>query len=231
VGFFTALGLLCTSPSSDAQENPQSSEKEDLNTPSPPADPQMEPLEHQILLFLKDPNVKVLNKKNSLEFAPYVGPFFGDVLPTSIFYGMRTSYHFSERFAFGVDGGFSGSGFDPFTLGTVTTEGNRDSYYVVGNIYYHVPLLSISFIGEKLIKSEIFLTGGAGAINTFEWEPAGNVGGGIKVYFHEYITLRIDIRNFLFMSITPGDPKQKLTSNAHMMFGLSFFLPTRVPNR
>jgi len=40
----------------------------------------------------------------------------------------RTAYHFTERFAVAVDGGFTEAGFEPFTLGTVISQGDRQAY-------------------------------------------------------------------------------------------------------
>lgn len=176
--------------------------------------------------FLLETKYNRFIKKNAFEIAPFVGPFLGEALPNSIFYGIRTDFFLTERLSFGATGGFSEAGFDPITLGTVTTQGNKNSHFTQGNLSIHFPVAMMVFRKNKVVQGDLFLTGGAGyfAINE-TYGFSGNMGGGIKVYWTRYLALRAEARNF-FITAGPNG-SEKFTSNSLMMLGLTFFFPHR----
>jgi len=182
----------------------------------------------KIGIFLNDDQNRVLLKKHTLEISPFVGPILGALLTNSIIYGMRSNFFVTERLAFGVDGGFAGTGIEPFTLGTVISEGDQEAWFVGGNVYYHFPMV-ISMRRNRVIPAEIFITVGGGIFNTFNADPMMNIGGGVKTYFRRWLVLRIDVRNYLVIAGPPTVPEKKLTANGLIMFGLSFHFPNITP--
>ena len=189
-------------------------------------EPKLEP-EKLMAQFLWDKKNRVLLKRHTLELAPFVGPILGDALETSVIYGMRSNYHITENFAIGVDGGFTAAGLDPFTLGTVITGGDNDSYFVNGNFAWHFPTAYL-IVKDHILRGDLFVTTGAGLFNLAGTnQPTGFIGGGTKVYFDRWVVLRIDVRNYIIP--TNFFNKTEITSNALFMFGLSFFIPNRKP--
>lgn len=176
--------------------------------------------------FLLETKYNRFIKKHAFEIAPFVGPFLGEALPNSIFYGIRTDFFLTERLSLGATGGFSEAGFDPITLGTVTTQGNKNSHFTHGNLSIHFPVAMMVFRKNKVVQGDLFLTGGAGYFSINEvYGFSGNIGGGIKVYWTKYFALRAEARNFF---ITAGpEGHQKFTSNSLLMLGFTFFLPHR----
>jgi len=182
----------------------------------------------KIGIFLNDDQNRVLLKKHTLEISPFVGPILGALLTNSIIYGMRSNFFVTERLAFGIDGGFAGTGIEPFTLGTVISEGDQEAWFVGGNVYYHFPMV-VSMRRNRVLPAEIFITVGGGIFNTFNADPMMNIGGGVKTYFRRWLVLRIDVRNYLVIAGPPTVPEKKLTANGLIMFGLSFHFPNVAP--
>lgn len=221
------LALLFACPPALAQQAAVSAAPSEPKAVTSDLDAEKARKETEATEFLSDKRYRKIIKAHSLEIAPFIGPFLGDALPNSIVYGGRTAYHVTERFAVGVDGGFTEAGFEPFTLGTVISQGDRQAYFIVGNITYHIPNVILP-VPEKIIQSDLFVTTGGGIFHSLgNDEPTFNIGGGAKIYFAKYFILRVDVRNFIVEAHPPISYKNKITSNAMIMIGLSFFLPTR----
>jgi outer membrane beta-barrel protein len=82
----------------------------------------------------------------------------------------------------------------------------------------------LRFSDENIVHSDIFIVAGAGktfhdSVQGLTWE----VGGGIKLYLSRFVTMRIDVRDFLLPQEVLG--RGRITNNLTVLAGVSLWLP------
>ena len=143
---------------------------------------------------------------------------------SNVVYGARVGYHITEDFF--VEGSFARStvsdeSFRNFAI-TIFEQSEEDLYY------YNLALAWNVFPGEVFVwknhafTSSVYLIGGAGNTN-FNDEDffTVNVGFGVRILPLDFLSLRFEVRDYLFSSDLLGE--SKTTNNLELTGNVGFF--------
>lgn len=162
-------------------------------------------------------------KNNQFEFYPYIGAYVGATVDQTFAVGARLLYHFNNTWAIGANYSYSKLLTDrSSTFGQSITDTNMH----IANAEVVISNDAALRVGKKVVELDFFMTLGAGSIKLNEtWEPAGLIGGGVKVYpGKSWVVFRVDVNNYLHMTAKPGhDP---FDFDVEFIGGVSFLFPT-----
>lgn len=157
-----------------------------------------------------------------IEFAPFIGFLDVESFGTSIVYGARIGYHFTEDFfleATYAESSVSDSAFRRLGIPVFEEEQSKLTYYHLSTGINLFP--GEIFFGKNRARySYIYIIGGIG-ITTFDVldNVTFNVGFGMRVVPWDWLTVRIEVRDHIFESDLLG--RNKMTNNIEATFGLS----------
>jgi outer membrane beta-barrel protein len=206
-----------TTPQKDTETETETKSKD--KKISKPRKPRTQ-LHQRVITALIDES-RIVRKKGKVEFAPYFGILYGDLLRTSYIYGVRGGFHINERFEIEGTFGYSHVNFSR-DLESLEVAYDRDMFMAGGNLVFHFPAAFLP--PRRIIQNDLFLTAGGNIAHFGGQGHLGfNFGGGSKVYITRWVVLRVDVRNFFIRFKTPTGSEN--TNNLVIMIGMSFFLP------
>lgn len=162
-------------------------------------------------------------KRGQFEFAPYGGGYLGNTVGQTWVAGGRIYYHINNAIAIGANYGFSRLMTDrSSTFGRSLNTRNMH----VTNAEVVISNDAAFRSGKTLIEMDFYLTFGPGAVLiNRNWEPAGMIGGGVKIYPGiSWLALRIDVNNYLHFTEQPGE--DRFDCDVLFLGGVSFLFPT-----
>lgn len=198
---------------------------------------------------------KFFLKLHRFEFTPFVGMVTNDPFIRRIMFGGDVAYHFTELFAFELQGSFDpnfGQGdWKPIThqitgANQVSPEISRMMWHLTGNFNFSPFYGKLATVGRNTIMFDIYGTFGAGVVGTADdLELIGNAGdpraeatrtqvhptltfgGGLRVAFNKTFALRFEARSLSYIGVLEST-KLELKNNLALMLGGSVFFGRRV---
>lgn len=197
---------------------------------------------------------KLLYRSTRLELSPSFGVTLGDAYTQNVMVGANAAFHltndigFQAAFHLGVV--HPGTSLRESLLGTVPNSRQQNISFSriawIGELEgTYVPLFGkFSIMDGVILNYDLHLLGGVAFINQaadpaiaggavddglVSVGPGAVLGGGIRLFMTDGISLNIDVRNYLVsraqVSSRPGDAEPEFTANPMVNLSLSFFLP------
>ena len=161
---------------------------------------------------------------NDFELGTYVGTYATKNFGTSLAYGVRLGYHITEDvFVEAVYGQtkVSDEAFRQILPGGVfVNEKEKLTYY---NLSAGVNILpgEVFVLSSYAFPSQLYLIGGVGSTNFVQQRrQTFNVGMGWRVFFKDWVSLQIDMRDHIFSLDLLG--KRQSTQNLEFTGGIAF---------
>lgn len=163
-------------------------------------------------------------KSRDIELGAYVGTLQMDSFGSNAVYGVRAGFHLSEDFFLEASYGWSelsDGAFRRFGLPLFENEETDLDYYQFSAAYNALP--GELFLGSsRAYRSALFLVLGAGNLSFAEEDYfTVNLGFGIRVLPTDWLTLRLDVREYLFETDILG--KHELTYNPEITAGIGVY--------
>jgi outer membrane beta-barrel protein len=162
----------------------------------------------------------------NFESGAFVGTISIEDFGSSVVYGGRIAYHFTEDLFAEATIGTSRAGKTSYEdlsgSAQLLTDGERDYTYYDLAVGWNALPGEVFFGGRRAMPSAVYLTLGAG--NT---HFAGDdhftmaVGAGFRLLVTDWIALHLDVRDHMFKSDLLG--KEKLTQNVQVGLGVTAF--------
>lgn len=177
---------------------------------------------------------RVFLKRQRFELEPQLGFTTNDALNRAWSFGARASYHFNEEFAidFGGGAGFNQQlddvrllGADPDALEAARKGTPKQIGYADLGVTFSPFYGKLALMAEQVIHFDGFISGGLGAIIDDSAEavhPAVELGIGGRVFLTRWLTLRADLRNYVYPLTAP---ELSFPSALILSFGLGLHLP------
>ena len=162
---------------------------------------------------------------NDFELGTYVGTYATKNFGSSLVYGVRLGYHITEDvFVQAVYGQtkVSDESFRQILPGGIFVNPTEKlSYYNVSAGLNVLPG-EVFFLRNRAFPSSLYLIGGIGSTSfNAQRRQTFNVGFGAKVYFRDWLSLQVDMRDHIFSLDLLG--KRQSTQNLEFTGGLSFY--------
>ncbi len=189
---------------------------------------------------------KVFLKKKRVEIFPHLALDLNDPFYQHIIIGGSLAYHLADSFALEVRGGGTVASIQQNAIRFVRKETGSllegaPEFRFHGDLdMVWAPLYGkISLFGESILHFDTFITGGGGVFVTssktraieggpleenFAANPSLNIGLGQRYFINEWLTARIELRNYVF--VTTGNSESDLQNLMVLGFSISGFLPT-----
>jgi outer membrane beta-barrel protein len=162
----------------------------------------------------------------NFESGAFAGTISIEDFGSSVVYGARIAYHFTEDLFAEATVGTSRAGKTSYEdlsgAAQLLTDGERDYTYYDLAVGWNALPGEVFFGGRRAMPSAVYLTAGAG--NT---HFAGDdhftlaVGAGFRLLVTDWIALHLDVRDHMFKSDLLG--KEKLTQNVQVGLGVTAF--------
>jgi outer membrane beta-barrel protein len=175
-------------------------------------------------------------KANRFELAPSVGITTSDAFFRSWAFGTRGSWHFSEEFSLDFGGAYAPIqepldvfrvlNVDPADLDLKSVATTSLVAYVDAGVTFSPFYGKVALASELVGHFDVFLSSGVGAVFDSSPQvvhPALEVGIGSHLYLNRWLTLRADVRDYVY----PADASGELAVSNLLLVnvGLGFFFP------
>lgn len=162
---------------------------------------------------------------NDFEISTFAGVYATQNFGTSPVYGVRLGYHITEDvFVQAVYGQtkVSDASFRQILPGGIFVNPTEKlSYYNVSAGLNVLPG-EVFFLRNRAFPSSLYLIGGIGSTSfNAQRRQTFNVGFGAKVFFRDWVSLQVDMRDHIFSLDLLG--KRQSTQNLEFTGGLSFY--------
>ena len=201
---------------------------------------------------------KVLYRSTRFEVAPQVGLTLNDAFRRNYIGGAAFNYHLTNEFGIGLSGGFAplhGNTDLANNVSATLEQSNRNklndiSYseiqFLVDFTLSYVPIFGkFSVFNSLILPYDLHLIGGATIVNEqgvaavdggsvdSEIEgirPGGVIGGGLRLYLTDMLSLNLDLKALLVTRavVSSGTANAELKPTLFSTLGLGIFLPGRV---
>jgi outer membrane beta-barrel protein len=163
-------------------------------------------------------------KKGRFELSAIGGFYASDVLSSTYAYGGALAFYPSEDF--GLEVIVTRSPVE-FRLEAPFNQFDKEQHFVaqtalqiVGSLLYSPMHAKFKFSEQTIIHGDLFFVAGAGrtdadSVQGLTWE----VGGGLKLYVAKYVTLRLDVRDFILAQEVLG--RGRVANNVTTLLGVS----------
>ena len=158
------------------------------------------------------------------EIGTYVGSYATKNFGTSLVYGVRLGYHITEDFFVEAVYGQTKVSDESFRQilpgGVFVSEKEKLTYY---NLSAGVNILpgEVFVLRNYAFPSQLYLIGGVGSTNfNQQRRQTFNVGMGWRVFFKDWVSLQIDMRDHIFSLDLLG--KRQSTQNLEFTGGIAF---------
>ncbi|MBN2718843.1 MAG: outer membrane beta-barrel domain-containing protein [Deltaproteobacteria bacterium] len=75
------------------------------------------------------------------------------------------------------------------------------SYYATSSFLFKPIYMKMAVLNSNVVFGELFLLAGGGfGKMTITKRPVANYGGGARIYFGKYFSVRLDVRNYMFLN-------------------------------
>ena len=167
-------------------------------------------------------------KRHRVELSGIGGFYASDTLSSTYSYGGALSFYPSEDFGLEVMVTRSPVRFrleEPFNAF------DREQHFAGGTAWQGIASMlwspihaKLRFSDDNIVHGDIFLAAGAGrtmheSVQGLTWA----VGGGIKLYLSRFVTMRVDLRDFLLPQEVLG--RGRITNNVTLLAGVSLWMP------
>ena len=162
----------------------------------------------------------------NFEAGAFVGTIGIEDFGSSVVYGGRIAYHFTEDLYAEATLGSSKAGKTSYEdlsgAAELLTDSERQFTYYDLSLGWNVLPGEVFFGGERAMPSAVYLTLGAGSTN-FAGDDHFSValGAGLRLLVTDWIALHLDARDNMFKSDLLGE--EKVTQNLQFSFGLTAF--------
>lgn len=203
---------------------------------------------------------KVLYRSTRFEIAPQAGLTLNDAFRRNILAGVGLQYHLTNEFGIGVSGGYGLVQTNTDLSNNIEAELTTRNPTRLRSISYaqvqwladftlsYVPIFGkFSVFRAVVIPYDFHLNGGLALVNeagsaavdggTVDPEveglrPGGSIGGGVRLFLSDMISLNIDLKTLLIprapVSAGAGTANAELKPTAFATVGLGIFLPGTV---
>ena len=161
---------------------------------------------------------------NDFEIGTYIGSYATKNFGTSLVYGVRLGYHITEDFFVEAVYGQTKVSDESFRQilpgGVFVSEKEKLTYY---NLSAGVNILpgEVFVLRNYAFPSQLYLIGGVGSTNfNQQRRQTFNVGMGWRVFFKDWVSLQIDMRDHIFSLDLLG--KRQSTQNLEFTGGIAF---------
>jgi outer membrane beta-barrel protein len=162
----------------------------------------------------------------NFEAGAFIGTISIEDFGSSLLYGARAAYHFTEDFFAEATIGSSEAGRTSYedlsgAAELLTDSERRFTYYDLA-LGWNVLPGEVFLGGKRAMPSAVYLTLGAGSTN-FAGDDHFTValGAGLRVLANDWIAVHFDVRNHMFDSDLLGE--SKLTQNLQVNLGVTAF--------
>jgi outer membrane beta-barrel protein len=162
----------------------------------------------------------------NFEAGVFIGTISIEDFGTSLLYGARAAYHFTEDFFAEATVGSSEAGRTSYedlsgAAELLTDSERRFTYYDLA-LGWNVLPGEVFLGGKRAMPSAVYLTLGAGSTN-FAGDDHFTValGAGLRVLANDWVAVHFDVRNHMFDSDLLGE--SKLTQNLQVNLGVTAF--------
>lgn len=162
----------------------------------------------------------------NFEAGAFVGTISIEDFGSSLVYGARIAYHFTEDLFTEATVGSSKAGRTSYeelsgAVDLLTDSERQFTYYDLA-LGWNVLPGEVFFGGRRAMPSAVYLTLGAGS-TTFAGDDHFTValGAGLRVLANDWIAVHLDVRNSMFQSDLLGE--DKLTQNLQVGLGVTAF--------
>jgi outer membrane beta-barrel protein len=194
-------------------------------TSDPSALPAQQPQVVEPVVKRRDVEPPGLDTEN-FEAGVFVGTVSIEDFGSSVLYGGRIAYHFTEDLFAEATVGSSKAGKTSYedlsgSANLLTDSERQFTYYDLALGWNALPG-EVFFGGKHAMPSAVYLTLGAGSTN-FAGDDHFTValGAGLRVLANDWIAVHLDVRDHMFESDLFG--KNKLTQNLQVGFGVTAF--------
>ncbi len=162
----------------------------------------------------------------NFEAGAFVGTVSIEDFGSSLLYGARIAYHFSEDIFAEATVGSAKAGKTSYEdlsgAAELLTDSERQFTYYDLALGWNVLPGEVFFGGKRAMPSAVYVTLGAGSTN-FAGDDHFTValGAGLRVLANDWIAVHFDVRNHMFDSDLLG--KSKLTQNLQASLGVTAF--------
>ena len=162
----------------------------------------------------------------NFEAGAFIGTISIEDFGSSVLYGARAAYHFTEDFFAEATIGTSKAGKTSYEdlsgAAELLTDSERQFTYYDLAVGWNVLPGEVFFGGKRAMPSAVYVTLGAGS-TTFAGDDHFTValGAGLRVLTNDWIAVHFDVRNHMFDSDLLGE--SKLTQNLQVGLGVTAF--------
>jgi outer membrane beta-barrel protein len=162
----------------------------------------------------------------NFEAGAFIGTISIEDFGSSVLYGARAAYHFTEDFFAEATVGTSKAGKTSYEdlsgAAELLTDSERQCTYYDLAVGWNVLPGEVFFGGKRAMPSAVYVTLGAGS-TTFAGDDHFTValGAGLRVLANDWIAVHFDVRNHMFDSDLLGE--SKLTQNLQVGLGVTAF--------
>lgn len=158
------------------------------------------------------------------EITGFIGLMSVEDFETNLVYGARLGYHISESFFAELSYGVTEVGtssFEKLGGGAVLLSDRNLGYYDL-SLGYNLFPGEVFFGSKRALNSVVYLIGGLGTTDFAEDSHFTiNFGFGVKVLPTDYLTVSLDVRDYMFDIDISGE--EKTTHNLQGTLSFSFF--------
>jgi outer membrane beta-barrel protein len=156
------------------------------------------------------------------------GVYASDLMGAAPLGGLSYSFHLSEDFA--VEAAFAYSYFSSsltkpvkqYTGYTVLT--SHDARIYSGNLVWHPIHGKFMLFQSSIPHFDIFFTAGVGVTDSRTAKGLTyNFGTGLKIFSTSWLSLRLDIRDYIYVQEVLG--RESVTNNISVTLGVGFWIP------
>ena len=179
---------------------------------------------------------KAVLKRGRLELAPFASLSVNDAFYQHLALGGSLIYYPQDSFGIGLGvdylyANIETSNVDAVRQGLTSVPGQFEQPQLFAHLdFYWIPIYGkVSLFDQSILHFEFYGTGGLGVSTAFDddLQPAANFGIGQRMFLSEWLALRLEARNHVFLTTQTVNRVERSDIQSIMMlnFGVSFFIP------
>jgi outer membrane beta-barrel protein len=185
--------------------------------------------------YIRVVQTQPFSHRSRFALAPTFGLSVNDPLIQHFLVGANLSYYFTEslgiqaQFHYAFDAKRAAQ--NALLATQLRPEMNPLKWVLTGGIEW-IPIYGkFSFFNRSIVYWDAYLVAGGGVVNTDRGgvAPSGSVGLGTRIFFTSWLTLLVEVRDYLFQESFPTSIGSRSNFINDLVFsvGVSFFLPPR----
>lgn len=177
-------------------------------------------------------NRRFLPKTSRFEFFPNFGIILNDAFFTSVDYGARLAYYFSEKYGLELNAQFMSTQnrlvTDELFQRGVTTQSLATAQSFYGLDFKWTPIYGkMGWLNRSIIPFDFYFSIGGGITKTNQGTqpPTVHLGGGQLFALNKWLAIRWDISWYGYQTTSQVDGSSGTFTNLHATLGASIFFP------